>query len=321
MPEQDNLPAVTEPRTLTLAQAPDVVLAEAQRAAAALRDVLAQKPNPIMMNGEQYLEFEDWQTMGSFYGVTAGAPGDPEYVQFETGESTVRGFRAHAVALCRGAVISEATAYCLDDEEKWRARPKYEWQYVTRDGELVTEDPGKDRIVWEENPAKPGKKRPKKQRALVGEERVPLYQLASMAQTRACAKALRNVLARVVVLAGYRPTPAEEMTGVTVIERPREQAPQSSIRESLSSSDSPIDKARQKRLFEHAKAAGHEAEHVKRYLHDRWHLESTAAIRLRDYDAILARLDMTTPLGDLDEDIPDEFADDAGSGGAHADSA
>jgi len=34
-----------------------------------------------------------------------------------------------------------------------------------------------------------------------------------MAQTRACAKALRNVLAWVVVLAGYRATPAEEMQG------------------------------------------------------------------------------------------------------------
>jgi hypothetical protein len=39
----------------------------------------------------------------------------------------------------------------------------------------------------------------------------PSFQLKSMAQTRACGKALRNVLAWVVVLAGYRPTPAEEM--------------------------------------------------------------------------------------------------------------
>lgn len=39
----------------------------------------------------------------------------------------------------------------------------------------------------------------------------PLWQIRSMAQTRACAKALRNVLAWVVVLAGYEPTPAEEM--------------------------------------------------------------------------------------------------------------
>lgn len=47
---------------------------------------------------------------------------------------------------------------------------------------------------------------------------VPLFQLRSMAQTRACAKALRNVLAWVVVLAGYAPTPAEEMQGEIVHE-------------------------------------------------------------------------------------------------------
>jgi hypothetical protein len=39
----------------------------------------------------------------------------------------------------------------------------------------------------------------------------PLFQLKSMAQTRAAAKALRTVLSWVVVLAGYEPTPAEEM--------------------------------------------------------------------------------------------------------------
>jgi hypothetical protein len=39
------------------------------------------------------------------------------------------------------------------------------------------------------------------------------FQLRSMAQTRAQAKALRNVLAWVVVMAGYQPTPAEEMDG------------------------------------------------------------------------------------------------------------
>ena len=38
-----------------------------------------------------------------------------------------------------------------------------------------------------------------------------LWQLRSMAQTRACAKALRNVLSWIVVLAGYSTTPAEEM--------------------------------------------------------------------------------------------------------------
>jgi hypothetical protein len=40
------------------------------------------------------------------------------------------------------------------------------------------------------------------------------YALKSMAQTRACAKALRNVLAWVAVLAGFEGTPAEEVDRV-----------------------------------------------------------------------------------------------------------
>ena len=44
----------------------------------------------------------------------------------------------------------------------------------------------------------------------------PLFTLRSMAQTRASAKALRQILGWVAVLAGYKPTPAEEMDGVTV---------------------------------------------------------------------------------------------------------
>lgn len=39
----------------------------------------------------------------------------------------------------------------------------------------------------------------------------PFFQLASMAQTRACSKAFRMAISWVVVLAGYDPTPSEEM--------------------------------------------------------------------------------------------------------------
>lgn len=45
----------------------------------------------------------------------------------------------------------------------------------------------------------------------------PKFQLASMAQTRAGSKALRQILGFVVALAGYNPTPAEEM----IVEEPK----------------------------------------------------------------------------------------------------
>lgn len=156
---------------------PEIVLAEAQKAAKSLAQVVSGKKKPVIMNGEQYLEFEDWQTVGRFYGVTAKVV-STTFIDY----GSVQGFEARAVALrADGMEISAAEAMCLNDEDKWSTRAKYAWEN--------------------------GK------RTKVGEEKVPLFQLRSMAQTRACAKALRNVLAWVVVLAGYKATPAEEMTG------------------------------------------------------------------------------------------------------------
>lgn len=144
----------------TMETAPAAVLAEAQKAAAALHDVIKRKPRPVTIGGETYLEFEDWATVGRFYGITAGLEHEPEYVEV----GGAKGFKATAVALRHGEIISRATAYCLDDEDRWA--------------------------------------------------KAPIYQVASMAQTRACAKVLRTVLSWVAVLAGYKPTPAEEMDGV-----------------------------------------------------------------------------------------------------------
>lgn len=143
---------------LRMRREPEEVLLEAKKAAQALKSVISSKTHSVMFNGEQYLEFEDWQTLAKFYGITAKCE-STKYVEFDA----VKGFEARAVAIqvATGHEISGAEAMCLNDERNWSNKP--------------------------------------------------LFQLRSMAQTRACAKALRNILAWVVVLAGYKPTPAEEM--------------------------------------------------------------------------------------------------------------
>lgn len=142
---------------LAMSRAPEIVLAEAAKAASALRDVIERKDKKVVINGKTFLQFEDWQTLGRFYGVTAAAR-ETTYIE----QGRVRGYECHAEAIrADGQVISAAQAMCMDDESKWSDKP--------------------------------------------------LFQLRSMAQTRAQAKALRNVLAWVVVMAGYAPTPAEEM--------------------------------------------------------------------------------------------------------------
>lgn len=50
----------------------------------------------------------------------------------------------------------------------------------------------------------------------------PSYQLRSMAQTRACSKVLCNLFAYVLRMAGFCPTPAEEMGGSPNVKRERE---------------------------------------------------------------------------------------------------
>lgn len=139
--------------------APGVVVDQATEAAKALQRVLDGKKKKVIVNGERYLEFEDWQTLGRFYGVTVGATETTEIWR----EGKLLGFSAKAIAWQQGDQVSAAEASCLRDERNWTDKPE--------------------------------------------------FQLKSMAQTRACAKALRNVLAWVAVLAGYKPTPAEEMTG------------------------------------------------------------------------------------------------------------
>lgn len=141
-------------------EAPVATIARAKEAAKALQSVIASKPKPVVIRGEQYIEFEDWQLLGNFYG-TAVQTYDAVPVEI----NGIRGAKASASLydIRTGLILggTGAEAYCMEDEEKWGSSP------------------------W--------------------------YQLASMAQTRAGSKALRNRFAWVVVLAGYRPTPAEEI--------------------------------------------------------------------------------------------------------------
>lgn len=150
--------------SLTVHRSPGTVIEEARQAAAELQKVVAQKKRPVIINNEQYLEFEDWQTVAKFYGVTAKIR-STQYVQY--GDAVGFEATADAVHIKTGQAISTAESMCLNDESKWKDRD--------------------------------------------------LFQLKSMAQTRAAAKALRNVFAWVVVLAGYNPTPAEDMTGTETV--------------------------------------------------------------------------------------------------------
>ena len=156
----------------TTEQKPAEVVLTGREAAVQLQKIVNSRPKKLVMGGKQYLFFEDWQTVGKFYGVTTKVTRTEELKE----EGKLIGFLATAVAIANGVEISGADAECTSDELNWKGKPR--------------------------------------------------FQLRSMAQTRACAKALRNCLGWVAVLAGYEPTPAEEMSEDTV-RKPAKEQPQS----------------------------------------------------------------------------------------------
>lgn len=161
--------AVVPPKKeLVLEGDPEKQLEFASKAAKALMKVVESKPKKVMINGKQYLEYGSWQTLGRFFGATAGV----EWTKRIERNGIYQGYEARAIVIHNGVTISSAEASCLTAERNWASRDE--------------------------------------------------FAVKSMAQTRACAKALRNGFGWVAEMAGYASTPLEEMDGVP---RDQEESP------------------------------------------------------------------------------------------------
>ncbi len=193
------------------ARRPMDVLREARECAVAIQDVINQSVRkPVKFNNQQYLELEHWQMIAHFYGLSS----EVEWTRF-VDYGSARGFesRARIIHNVSGRIVATSEAMCLNDEERWSGRPKYVKTWYLKNGTTTDVEPDTKDMEWIPNPKNPSKNIPRTDRVQVGIEPVPLSQIRSMAQTRACAKGYRLALAWVAVLAGYAPTPAEELTG------------------------------------------------------------------------------------------------------------
>jgi hypothetical protein len=97
----------------------------------------------------------------------------------------------------------------------------------------------------------------------------PLYALKSMAQTRASARALRQILSWVVVLAGYKPTPAEEI-GLEVEEDIKREKQIDSWNGGV---ERPASESQKKMIFAVAKQKGLDTEKVKETIKEYFKIE------------------------------------------------
>lgn len=159
---------------------PKEMLKQVQEVANLLMSVVEKQKLYHDIGGRRHIEVTAWQFAAHFFGIAAQITYCEPYTDHLTGASGFKA-KANAIMIASGQVISTGEAICMNDEDNWSTRPKYEWVH--------------------------GKKEQ------VGEVPVPSYQLMSMSQTRSIGKVLSNVLRYVAVLAGFSPTPAEEMTG------------------------------------------------------------------------------------------------------------
>lgn len=115
--------ATVPPRKeLVLEGDPQAQLDFAMKAANALMRAVGQKPKKVMIRGEQYLEYGDWQTLARFFGATASVAWSKKLAD---DNGIFLGYEARAEVLHNGMVISSAEAMCMKAEKNWNARDEF----------------------------------------------------------------------------------------------------------------------------------------------------------------------------------------------------
>lgn len=121
--EEKQLAVVVPPKKeLVLEGDPQAQLDFAIKAANALMSAISHKPKKVMIRGEQYLEYGDWQTLARFFGATASVAWSKKLLDEKGG---FIGYEARAEVLHNGAVISSAEAMCMKAEANWKARDEF----------------------------------------------------------------------------------------------------------------------------------------------------------------------------------------------------
>jgi hypothetical protein len=200
-------------KALVVRREPAKVLAQAKNAAKMLHAIIAKKPDKVIINNKQYIQLEDWELLGHFYGLSCRVT-RTERIEVEG----VWGWKAHAEVydISADSVVSEADAICLENEKNWQEKPN--------------------------------------------------FQVASMAETRACAKAFRLCLSWIVVLAGYAPESAEETEEPT--------KPKSAESARASGKKGTATQPQINKIWGDAKKMGYKQEDINAIIKKKWGVES-----------------------------------------------
>lgn len=117
----------------------------------------------------------------------------------------------------------------------------------------------------------------------------PRYARRSMAQTRATGKACRLAFSWIMSLAGYEPTPAEEMPPPT--ETAQEQAPAPARQQRPSPGPEKISLVQHRQLEAKIGEYGLDRERVKSWIFTAWHIEHFPDLHPVQFERLLVKLE------------------------------
>lgn len=233
---------------LSLGRSPDTVLSEASLVAKTVDRLVKSRPDLVqVIGGRKHPRFELLQIVASMFRVTARVRETRQLIQPDGWEAV-----AEAYHVPTGQVIATGEGMCSTDEPDWAVRPKYEY----RNG----------------------------RREKIGEVPVTSHQRRSMAQTRACSKALRLALGWVLGLAGYEAAAAEEMGSAEEVPA----QPTKPLRKSAKQPET-ITAEQAKQLWSAARAVGLSEAEVAELLQAHGY-QRTADVRTADYQRLLDQI-------------------------------
>lgn len=110
-------------------QNPNKIIQFGISVAGLLNNVIKNKKKPVVINGEQFLEFEDWQMIARFYGCTAQV----EWVKEVREKDHIIGYEARAVVLTKDCrQISAAESMCLKTEKQWQNKELFQLKSMSQ---------------------------------------------------------------------------------------------------------------------------------------------------------------------------------------------
>ena len=128
--------AIYESTDLLPGYSPEEAMIRAKEAVDVVMKVIRHREKPLVINGKQYLEYQDWRLLALYFGITTKTDNVTEknelceYSDPNTGVNGNRikfiGYEVEASALRDGKVLTTSSAECTRHEKAWVNKDRFQ---------------------------------------------------------------------------------------------------------------------------------------------------------------------------------------------------